>query len=156
MVDDAEPVGFLTLLSALRGRTMVAPIFRSVALASVLAFGAAAAAAPAAPARESREHPFLVENQRAMDKMMVGMALKPTGDIDADFAGMMIPHHQGAIDMAVLELRYGRNEQLRRIAQEIIVDQQQEIDAMRLALGQPLPPSAPAPTQGGSMTGARK
>jgi len=49
--------------------------------------------------------------------------------------------------MAIAELRYGRNEQLRRIAQEIIVDQQQEIAAMRLALGQPLPPSAPAPTQ---------
>jgi hypothetical protein len=60
---------------------------------------------------------------------------------------MMIPHHQGAIDMALAELRYGNNEQLRRIAQEIIVDQQQEIAAMRFALGQPLPPSAPAPTQ---------
>jgi hypothetical protein len=48
----------------------------------------------------------------------------------------------------VLELRYGRNEQLRRIAQEIIVDQKQEIAAMRLALNQPLPPSTPAPTQG--------
>ena len=56
---------------------------------------------------------------------------------------MMIPHHQGAIDMALAELRYGHNEQLRRIAQEIIVDQQQEIAAMRLAVGQPLPPSSP-------------
>jgi uncharacterized protein (DUF305 family) len=59
---------------------------------------------------------------------------------------MMIPHHQGAIDMAVAELRYGRNEQLRRIAQEIIVDQEQEIQAMRLALGEKPAPSAPAPT----------
>jgi len=41
--------------------------------------------------------------------------------------------------MAQAELRYGRNEQLRRMAQEIIVTQLQEIDAMRLALGQPLP-----------------
>jgi hypothetical protein len=96
---------------------------------------------------EDSERPFLAENQRVMDKMMAGMATKPTGDVDADFAAMMIPHHQGAIDMAVLELRYGRNEQLRRIAQEIIVDQQQEIAGMRLALGQPLPPSASAPTQ---------
>jgi hypothetical protein len=95
------------------------------------------------------ERPFLTENQRAMDKMMAGMAAKPTGDVDADFAAMMIPHHQGAIDMAVLELRYGRNEQLRRIAQEIIVDQQQEIAAMRLALGQPLPPPISAPTESG-------
>jgi len=78
---------------------------------------------------------------------MAGMAVGLTGDVDADFAAVMIPHHQGAIDMAEAELRHGRNEQLRRIAQEIIVDQQQEIAAMRLALGQPLPPSIAAPDQ---------
>ena len=94
------------------------------------------------------ENPFLRENDAAMDKMMRDMAVKPTGDVDADFAAMMIPHHQGAIEMALAELRYGANPQLRRIAQEIIVEQQQEIAAMRLALGQPLPPSAPARTQG--------
>jgi len=93
------------------------------------------------------EAPFIAENGAAMKKMMVGMDIKPTGDVDADFAAMMIPHHQGAIDMAMAELRYGKNEQLRRISQEIIVDQQQEIVAMRLALGQPLPASVPAPTQ---------
>jgi len=90
---------------------------------------------------------FLAENRAAMDHMMVGMAAKPTGDVDADFVATMIPHHQGAIDMARAELRYGKNEQLRRMAQEIVVEQQQEIAAMRLALGQPLPPSAPAPDQ---------
>ncbi|MDR6287748.1 MULTISPECIES: DUF305 domain-containing protein [Inquilinus] len=94
------------------------------------------------------EAPFLAENDAAMTKMMDGMTVKPTGDVDADFTAMMIPHHQGAIDMAQAELRYGRNEQLRRIAQEIIVEQQQEIAAMRLALGQPLPPSVAAPDQG--------
>ena len=57
---------------------------------------------------------------------------------------MMIPHHQGAIDMAAAELRYGRNERLRRIAQEIVVDQQQEIAAMRLALGESALASDPA------------
>jgi hypothetical protein len=93
------------------------------------------------------EAPFLAENNAAMDKMMADMAVKPTGDVDVDFAAMMIPHHQGAIDMALAQLRYGKNEQLRRIAQEIIVEQQQEIIAMRLALGQTLPPSAPAQTQ---------
>jgi hypothetical protein len=60
---------------------------------------------------------------------------------------MMVPHHQGAIEMAQAELRYGRNEPLRRMAQEIIVTQLQEITAMRLALGQPLPPSVPSPDQ---------
>ena len=80
----------------------------------------------------------------AMAKMMAAMAVQPSGDVDADFVAMMIPHHQGAIDMAQAELRYGRNEQLRRMAQEIIVTQQQEIAVMRLAIGQPLPRRAVA------------
>ena len=71
-----------------------------------------------------------------MTRMMSAMEAKPTGDIDRDFVAMMAPHHQGAIDMAVLELRYGKNEQLRRIAQEIIVSQTQEIAAMKLAIGE--------------------
>src|SRR5712664_758797 len=91
------------------------------------------------------EAPFMAENSAAMAKMMAAMDLKPSGDVDADFVAMMVPHHQGAIDMALAELRYGRNEQLRRMAQEIIVTQLQEITAMRLALGQPLPPSVPSP-----------
>src|SRR3546814_10313938 len=99
------------------------------------------AAAPAA------ERPFLQGNDAAMAKMMADMTVKPTGDIDRDFVDMMVPHHQGAIDMAELLLRYGHNEQLKRLAQEIIVTQQQEIAAMRLAVGEPLPPSIPSPTQ---------
>jgi Domain of unknown function (DUF305) len=79
--------------------------------------------------------------------MMNDMAAKPTGDIDRDFVAMMTPHHQGAIDMAVIELRYGKNEQLRRIAQEIIVDQMQEIAAMKLAIGEQVSNSGAAPTQ---------
>jgi hypothetical protein len=90
---------------------------------------------------------FTAENTAAMNKMMAGMAIKSSNDVDRDFASMMIPHHQGAIDMAEAELRHGHNEQLRRIAQEIIVDQQQEIAAMRLALGDALPPSIAAPTR---------
>jgi Domain of unknown function (DUF305) len=94
------------------------------------------------------EGTFMKENAAAMDRMMKGMSVKPSGDIDADFVNMMEPHHQGAIDMAVLELQFGKNVQLRRIAQEIIVDQQQEISAMRLALGRALPNRVPAPTSG--------
>lgn len=93
------------------------------------------------------ESAFLKENDAAMTRMMAGMDVKPTGDVDHDFTEMMIPHHQGAIDMAQAELRYGHNEQLRRIAQEIIVEQQQEIIAMRLANHQPLPSASPAPDQ---------
>jgi hypothetical protein len=107
------------------------------------------AAICAAPFRSAAadEVPFLAENVGAMTKMMTDMGIRPSGDIDNDFVSIMTPHHQGAIDMARAELRYGHNEQLRRMAQEIIVTQQQEIAAMRLALGQPLPPSAPSPDQ---------
>ena len=95
----------------------------------------------------TEEIAFLKENDAAMTKMMNDMAAKPTGDIDRDFVAMMSPHHQGAIDMAVIELRYGKNEQLRRIAQEIIVDQMQEIAAMKLAIGEKVSDATPAPTQ---------
>lgn len=93
------------------------------------------------------EAPFLAENISAMTKMMIDMGIRPSGDIDKDFVAIMAPHHQGAIDMAQAELRYGHNEQLRRMAQEIIVTQQEEIAAMQLALGEPLAPSVPAPDQ---------
>ena len=95
----------------------------------------------------SEEAPFLTENDAAMKKMMNDMAVKPTGDVDSDFVAMMVPHHQGAIDMAIAVLRYGRNAQIRRLAQEIIVPQQQEIAAMRLAVGESPLPSVPSPTQ---------
>jgi hypothetical protein len=62
------------------------------------------------------------------------MAAKPTSNPDHDFAAMMIPHHQGAIDMAKSQLLYGSDPVLRRLAQEIIVAQQKEIEAMRRAL----------------------
>jgi hypothetical protein len=93
------------------------------------------------------EAAYLADNVSAMTKMMIDMGIQPSGDVDHDFVAMMVPHHQGAIEMAQAELRYGRNEVLRRLSQEIIVTQQQEILAMRLALGQPLPPSAAAPDQ---------
>ncbi|WP_433996169.1 DUF305 domain-containing protein [Bradyrhizobium lablabi] len=97
------------------------------------------------------EQPFLSENDAAMNKMMADMVIKPTGDVDRDFVAMMVPHHQGAIDMAKSVLRYGRNEQLRRLAQEIVVTQQQEIAAMRLAMDEELPPSMASPTEPGAL-----
>ena len=99
------------------------------------------------------EASFLAENGAAMKKMMGDMAVKPTGDVDADFVAMMVPHHQGAIDMALAVLRHGRNPQIRRLAQEIIVTQQQEIAVMRLAVGQPLPPSTLSRLEGPSVRG---
>ena len=95
-----------------------------------------------APAAEA---PYLAENVSAMTKMMIDMGIRPSGDVDADFVAMMVPHHQGAVEMAQAELRYGRNEPLRRMAQEIIVTQLQEITAMRWSLGQALPPTVASP-----------
>jgi len=114
-------------------------LVRSLVLVVALIGGATALAA-------SVEALFLAENNAAMAKMMAAMDVKPAGDVDDDFVATMVPHHQGAIDMARALLRYGRNEQLRRIAQEIIVTQQEEIAAMRLAIEKPLPlPAAPQP-----------
>jgi uncharacterized protein (DUF305 family) len=129
-----------------RSLCRVAPI-AAFALATM---SAGLRADPATPGRTT-EAPYLAVNNAAMAKMMRDMAVKPTGDVDRDFVAMMVPHHQGAIDMAVAVLRYGHNERIRRLAQEIIVDQQQEIAAMRLAVGEKLPASAPAPTQPSAM-----
>jgi uncharacterized protein (DUF305 family) len=90
----------------------------------------AASPVPASP----QEAKFLAENRAAMSRMMNGMDVQPSGNLDHDFVSLMVAHHQGAIDMALAELRFGHNERLQRIAQEIIVGQEQEISAMRLAL----------------------
>src|SRR3981189_367890 len=95
------------------------------------------------------ESPFLSENDASMNKMMADMTVKPSGDVDRDFVAMMMPHHQGAVDMAKAELRYGHNEQLRRLAEEIVANQQQEIAVMQRALGDKMPSSTKhAPVSG--------
>ena len=89
------------------------------------------------PSQKQSFHQLL---NQAMTMMDQGMKQAPmAGNPDHDFAAMMIPHHQGAIDMAKVELLYGKDPVLRRIAQEIIVTQQQEIVVMRHQLDQTLP-----------------
>ena len=84
------------------------------------------------PSSGSPESGFAAQMMQAMERMDAGMmAAKPTDNPDRDFAAMMIPHHQGAIDMAKLELIYGRDPVLRRLAEGIIVEQQQEIELMQ-------------------------
>jgi uncharacterized protein (DUF305 family) len=87
--------------------------------------------------RASTEKPFPMLMDDAMAVMDNGMKNAPmTGDPDHDFAAMMVPHHQGAVDMAKVELLYGKDPVLRRLAQEIIVSQEQEIEVMRMRLKQ--------------------
>jgi len=89
----------------------------------------------------SSDASFEQEMIESMSKMDQDMAAAPmTGDPNHDFSAMMIPHHQGAIDMAKTFLLHGQDAALRRLAQEIIVTQQSEIDVMKLALrNYPLP-----------------
>jgi hypothetical protein len=77
---------------------------------------------------------FYTEIQRVNGRMHAGMEIEASGNIDRDFARMMISHHQGAIDMALLHLKYGRNEPLKRLAQSIIVEQGQEIAYMHMLI----------------------
>jgi hypothetical protein len=80
---------------------------------------------------------FYSEMSNVNARMHVGMEVASSGNTDRDFARMMIPHHQAAIEMALLELKYGRDERLRRLAQSIIVEQGQEIAYMRTLLETP-------------------
>jgi uncharacterized protein (DUF305 family) len=77
---------------------------------------------------------------KSMDTMHGEMQkVRYSGNADADFASLMIPHHQGAIEMSKVELQFGTDPRLRRLAQEIIVTQQSEIEAMKGAIrGLPL------------------
>jgi hypothetical protein len=120
-----------------------------IGVAVVLALSAGLLTAAWAGGRASStpvyEASFLAENHAAMNRMMKAMAIKPSGDVDKDFVAMMVPHHQGAIDMAMAVLRNGHNERIRRLAQEIIITQQQEIVAMRLAVGDRVSATAAPP-----------
>ena len=73
------------------------------------------------------------ELMKSMDRMEAAMLNgKPSADCDTDFAALMLPHHQAAIDMARIELTFGKDPQLRRLAQEIVTDQASEIQLMQL------------------------
>jgi uncharacterized protein (DUF305 family) len=67
----------------------------------------------------------------SMQTMMKNMRVKPTGNPDKDFVLMMMPHHQGAIDMAKVELQYGKDPEMRQLATDIVAAQEKEIAQMK-------------------------
>ena len=76
------------------------------------------------------------EMMKSMQTMHATMrAATPSGNDDVDFVNLMLPHHQAAVDMAKAELLHGSDPQMRRLAQEIIADQESEIQLMQLWLG---------------------
>jgi uncharacterized protein (DUF305 family) len=116
----------------------------TVALAVLLVVSASRAQAPheheispsQGPSPGIATESFTSAMMQAMEHMHRDMSIVPSGDPDRDFAAMMIPHHQGAVDMAKVELQFGKNPVLRRLAQGIIVEQLQEIEVMQRELRQ--------------------
>jgi DUF305 family protein family protein len=81
---------------------------------------------------QSTAEPDWSELIASMKKMHMAMgAVQRSGNSDVDFVRLMLPHHQAAIDMAKTQLLYGKDAQMRRLAQEIITDQQLEIELMQ-------------------------
>jgi uncharacterized protein (DUF305 family) len=99
---------------------------------------------PVERGQDSHSHTSLATQESKWSELVGSMhvmhaamtSLQPTGDNDADFVRLMLPHHQAAIDMAKTQLASGHDPQMRRLAQEIITDQQSEIDLMQLWLRQ--------------------
>ena len=104
----------------------------------------ASAAAPSAWQQAAQPHPDVTKVSPAWPALMASMEKMngdtmsggSSGDNDIDFVLLMLPHHQAAIDMAKTEILYGKDPQMRRLAQEVVTDQQSEAELMRLWLKQ--------------------
>ena len=132
MASEIMPVAVRTFLKRSRFALVMATSL-------LLAFAAGGASTNASATPDS----FQGLMEAAMRRMHIAMTAPDTGNPDHDFAAMMIPHHQGAIDMAEIQLRFGKDERLRRLAQGIIVEQRQEIVVMQQVLETlPAQPSA--------------
>jgi len=122
---------------------------RAFRMASLIILGVSAAAGTASAQDHAHnatttfsitsDVPFDRLMAQAMDRMHAAMmAVNPTGDTDRDFLAMMIPHHQGAIDMAKVVLLHTQDRRIRNLAQSIITEQQYEINLMNGLLNAPV------------------
>jgi uncharacterized protein (DUF305 family) len=110
---------------------------RGIAGGMIAAWSLGSLTMAAAPASLGTEAQYAAGMHQIMERMDADMTMAPNEAVDRQFITLMIPHHQAAIDMARLQLRYGHDVRLARLAQEIIVEQQQEIEVMRNVLGAP-------------------
>jgi uncharacterized protein (DUF305 family) len=101
---------------------------KTLFLAAVVAFLPVAALAQSHVDHGAMGGGAMMEAHEAMISAM--QAVTPTGNTDRDFVLMMIPHHQGAIDMAKAELAHGTDPMLRKLAEDIIAAQEKEIGEM--------------------------
>jgi hypothetical protein len=129
---------------------VVVPLVLAGRMSAESAAGAAASPVDVIPvcgrAADASGPAFYAEVTSANAQMHEGMEIARSGNVDRDFMRMMIPHHQGAIDMALVLLKYGRDEKIRRLAQSIIVEQGQEIAYLRTLLD--APPGETSATRG--------
>jgi len=126
------------MLAAIQLIKVSAVVFAISALSIGVGFLRASSHAEAhAPSSQPNADPNWSELVASMDKMHMAMeAVEYSGNSDFDFVRLMLPHHQAAVDMAKTQLLHGKDPQMRRLAQEIITDQQLEIEVMQLWLKQ--------------------
>jgi uncharacterized protein (DUF305 family) len=118
------------------GKLMGLRMLRSCALGITLLLTAPSAFAQSMQGMQmgspSPNEPTSTKGYRdAMTKMSQSMTITYSGNADKDFVAGMIPHHEGAIDMAKVELQYGKDPQLRKLAQAVIAAQQKEVAFMK-------------------------